>query len=80
MLAGMKAEYSLIGRDDLERVKAQIAIHDDELIECDPTKAALGAAEVPGLYIYEYHRTFSKRDGSLVDSTNTKPGPMPSAE
>ncbi len=38
MLAGMKAEYSLIGRDDLERVKAQIAIHDDELIECDPTK------------------------------------------
>lgn len=39
MLAGMKAEYSLIGKSDLERVKAEIAIHDDELIECDPTKA-----------------------------------------
>ena len=38
MLADMKAEYSLIGKDDLERVKAEIAIHDDELIECDPTK------------------------------------------
>ena len=38
MLADMKAEYSLIGKDDLERVKAEIAIHDDELIECDPRK------------------------------------------
>ena len=38
MLADMKAEYSLIGKDDLERVKAEIAMHDDELIECDPTK------------------------------------------
>ena len=38
MLAGIKAEYSLIGKSDLERVKAEIAIHDDELIECDPTK------------------------------------------
>lgn len=38
MLADMKAEYSLIGKSDLERVKAEIAIHDDELIECDPTK------------------------------------------
>ena len=38
MLADMKAEYSLIGKDDLERVKAEIAIHDDELIECDLTK------------------------------------------
>jgi hypothetical protein len=24
--------------DDLERIKAEIALHDDELIECDPTK------------------------------------------
>lgn len=39
MLADMKAEYSLIGKSDLERVKAEIAMHDDELIECDPTKA-----------------------------------------
>lgn len=39
MLAGMKAEYSLIGKSDLERVKAEIAMHDDELIECDPTKS-----------------------------------------
>ena len=39
MLADMKAEYSLIGKSDLERVKAEIAIHDDELIECDPTKS-----------------------------------------
>ena len=38
MLEGMKSEYSLIGKDDLERVKAEIAIYDDELIECDPTK------------------------------------------
>lgn len=38
MLADMKMEYSLIGKDDLERVKAEIAMHDDELIECDPTK------------------------------------------
>ncbi len=38
MLADMKAEYSLIGKSDLERVKAEIAMHDDELIECDPTK------------------------------------------
>ena len=38
MLADMKVEYSLIGKSDLERVKAEIAIHDDELIECDPTK------------------------------------------
>lgn len=38
MLADMKAEYSLIGKSDLERVKAEIAIYDDELIECDPTK------------------------------------------
>lgn len=38
MLAGMKTEYSLIGKSDLERVKAEIAMHDDELIECDPTK------------------------------------------
>ena len=38
MLADMKAEYSLIGKSDLERVKAKIAMHDDELIECDPTK------------------------------------------
>lgn len=38
MLANMKAEYSLIGKSDLERVKAEIAMHDDELIECDPTK------------------------------------------
>jgi len=38
MLADLKAEYSLIGKSDLERVKAEIAIHDDELIECDPTK------------------------------------------
>ena len=36
MLYGIKAEYSLIGKDDLERVKAEIAIYDDELIECDP--------------------------------------------
>lgn len=39
MLANMKAEYSLIGKSDLERVKAEIAMHDDELIECDPTKS-----------------------------------------
>ena len=39
MLADMKAEYSLIGKSDLERVKAEIAMHDDELIECDPTKS-----------------------------------------
>lgn len=39
MLADMKAEYSLIGKSDLERVKAKIAMHDDELIECDPTKS-----------------------------------------
>lgn len=39
MLADMKTEYSLIGKSDLERVKAEIAIHDDELIECDPTKS-----------------------------------------
>ena len=38
ILADMKAEYSLIGKSDLERVKAEIAMHDDELIECDPTK------------------------------------------
>lgn len=38
MLADMKTEYSLIGKSDLERVKAKIAMHDDELIECDPTK------------------------------------------
>ena len=38
MLAAMKMEYSLIGKSDLERVKAEIAIYDDELIECDPTK------------------------------------------
>lgn len=38
MLADMKAEYSLIGKSDLERVKAEIAMHDDELIECDATK------------------------------------------
>lgn len=38
MLADMKFEYSLIGKSDLERVKAEIAMHDDELIECDPTK------------------------------------------
>lgn len=38
MLTDMKTEYSLIGKSDLERVKAEIAIHDDELIECDPTK------------------------------------------
>lgn len=38
MLDDMKFEYSLIGKDDLERVKAEIAMHDDELIECDPTK------------------------------------------
>ena len=38
MLADMKVEYSLIGKSDLERVKAKIAMHDDELIECDPTK------------------------------------------
>lgn len=38
MLADMKAEYSLIGKSDLERVKAEIAMNDDELIECDPTK------------------------------------------
>lgn len=38
MLDDMKFEYSLIGKSDLERVKAEIAIHDDELIECDPTK------------------------------------------
>ena len=38
MLADMKAEYSLIGKSDLERVQAEIAMHDDELIECDPTK------------------------------------------
>lgn len=38
MLADMQTEYSLIGKSDLERVKAEIAIHDDELIECDPTK------------------------------------------
>ena len=38
VLADMKTEYSLIGKTDLERVKAEIAIHDDELIECDPTK------------------------------------------
>ena len=40
MLADMKAEYSLIGKSDLERVQAKIAMHDDELIECDPTKAS----------------------------------------
>jgi hypothetical protein len=28
----------LSGMADLERVKAEIALHDDELIECDPTK------------------------------------------
>ena len=39
MLDDMKAEYSLIGKSDLERVKAEIAMHDDELIECDPTKS-----------------------------------------
>ncbi len=39
MLADMKTEYSLIGKSDLERVKAEIAMHDDELIECDPTKS-----------------------------------------
>ena len=39
MLADMKMEYSLIGKSDLERVKAEIAMHDDELIECDPTKS-----------------------------------------
>ena len=39
MLADMKVEYSLIGKSDLERVKAEIAMHDDELIECDPTKS-----------------------------------------
>ena len=38
MLTDMKTEYSLIGKSDLERVKAGIAMHDDELIECDPTK------------------------------------------
>ena len=38
MLADMKMEYSLIGKSDLERVQAEIAMHDDELIECDPTK------------------------------------------
>ncbi|SHK37325.1 hypothetical protein [Fibrobacter sp. UWH4] len=38
MLDDMKFEYSLIGKSDLERVKAEIALHDDELIECDPTK------------------------------------------
>ena len=38
MLTDMKMEYSLIGKSDLERVKAEIAMHDDELIECDPTK------------------------------------------
>ena len=38
MLTDMKTEYSLIGKSDLERVKAEIAMHDDELIECDPTK------------------------------------------
>ena len=38
ILADMKTEYSLIGKSDLERVKAEIAMHDDELIECDPTK------------------------------------------
>jgi hypothetical protein len=38
MFAAMKMEYSLIGKSDLERVKAEIAIYDDELIECDPTK------------------------------------------
>lgn len=31
-------ETAVIGKDDLERVKAEIAMHDDELIECDPTK------------------------------------------
>ena len=40
MLADMQTEYSLIGKSDLERVKAEIAMHDDELIECDPTKAS----------------------------------------
>ena len=39
MLDDMKFEYSLIGKSDLERVKAEIAMHDDELIECDPTKS-----------------------------------------
>ena len=39
MLADMKMEYSLIGKSDLERVKAKIAMHNDELIECDPTKS-----------------------------------------
>ena len=38
MLGDIKMEYSLIGKDDLERVKAEIARHDDELIECDPIK------------------------------------------
>ena len=38
MLTDMKMEYSLIGKSNLERVKAEIAMHDDELIECDPTK------------------------------------------
>lgn len=28
----------LSGKADLERIKAEIALHDDELIECDPTK------------------------------------------
>lgn len=31
-------ETAVIGKSDLERVKAEIAMHDDELIECDPTK------------------------------------------
>ena len=38
MLADMKVEYSMIEKSDLERVKAEITKHDDELIECDPTK------------------------------------------
>ena len=33
-----KPTVALPAPDDLERVKAEIALHDDELIECDPTK------------------------------------------
>ena len=33
-----EATVAMQAQDDLERVKAEIAIHDDELIECDPTK------------------------------------------
>ena len=85
MLADMKAEYSLIGKDDLERVKAEIAIHDDELIECDPTKEKgfvfegggnfrVGAVKIPVIGIIPEF-VF---DAPLVFIRLTVKGPIPS--